>query len=189
MTSELEELTALDAAGALTDAERTRLQALLANADPAERKAAAEIYAAAAVLGAALGAEEDLAPPPALRARIMARVGVPGSFSVFAAQLPWLPTPFEGLRMKVLAHDAARNSAVLFMHAEAGVRYPPHHHSGAEECYVISGELHVMGTVLHAGDLHHAEADSDHGELYTPTGVEVLLVVAASDYGLQPAPA
>ncbi len=188
MTSELEELTALDAAGALTDTERARLQALLADAGPAEREEAAQLYAAAAALGTALGADDDQ-PSPRLRDRIMARVGVPGSFTVFAEQLPWLSTPFDGLRMKVLSHDVARNAAVLFMRADAGVRYPPHHHSAAEECYVISGELHVMGTVLHAGDLHHADADSDHGELYTPTGVDVLLVVAASDYGLQPPPA
>ncbi len=189
MTSEFEELTALDAAGALTDAERGRLRALLAEASAADRELASVLYAAAAAMGEAVGYAPGGTPSPALRDRLMARVQVPGSFSVLAAQLPWLATPFGGLRMKVLAHDVNRNSAVLFMQAEPGVRYPPHHHTGAEECYVISGELHVMGSVLHQGDFHHAEADSDHGELYTPTGAEVLLVATASDYGLQPPPA
>lgn len=187
MTSELEELTALDAAGALGEAERERLRALLHAASPSDREAAAALYAAAT--GLAHGGPATPGPSPAVRDRLMARVSTPGSFSVIANQLPWLETPFEGLRMKVLAHDVTRNAAVLFMQAEAGVRYPPHHHTGPEECYVVSGELHVMGTVLHAGDFHHADLDSDHGELYTPTGVEVLLVVAASDYGLQPPPA
>ena len=189
MTSELEELTALDAAGALTDGDRSRLRGLLDAATQADRDDAAALYAAAGALGAAAGRAASRTPSPALRDRLMARVRVPGSFSVMAEHLPWISTPIEGLRMKVLSHDVTRNAAVLLMSSGAGVRFPPHHHSGAEECYVIAGELHVMGSVLHAGDFHHAEADSDHGELYTPTGVDVLLVVAASDYGLQSAPA
>lgn len=189
MTSELEELTALDAAGALTDGDHARLRGLLDAATQADRDDAATLYAAARALGEAAGLAADRTPSPAVRDRLMARIRVPGSFSVMAEHLPWLSTPFEGLRMKVLSHDVTHNTAVLFMRAEAGAHYPPHHHSSAEECYVIAGELHVMGSVLHAGDFHHAEADSDHGELYTPTGVDVLLVAAASDYGLQPAPA
>ena len=60
--------------------------------------------------------------------------------------------------------------------------YPAHRHSGPEECYVIRGSLVVEGQLLRAGDFHHAEADSDHGEIHTDEGVEVLLVAAASDY-------
>jgi hypothetical protein len=36
--------------------------------------------------------------------------------------------------------------------------------------------------VLRPGDFHYAEGNSDHGELWTDDGVEVLLVAAASDY-------
>ena len=47
---------------------------------------------------------------------------------------------------------------------------------------MISGSVIVEGRVLRAGDFHHAEGDSDHGELRTDEGVEVLLVGSASDY-------
>ena len=47
---------------------------------------------------------------------------------------------------------------------------------------MIRGSLIVEGQVLRAGDFHHAEGGSDHGELRTDEGVEVLLVAAASDY-------
>ena len=47
---------------------------------------------------------------------------------------------------------------------------------------MIRGSLVVEGQLLRAGDFHHAEGDSDHGELHTDEGVEVLLVAAASDY-------
>jgi quercetin dioxygenase-like cupin family protein len=70
----------------------------------------------------------------------------------------------------------------LLIKGEPGARYPAHRHSGPEECYVISGSLHVEGQLLRAGDFHHAEAGSDHGELWTDEGAVVLLVAAASDY-------
>jgi anti-sigma factor ChrR (cupin superfamily) len=186
MATELEELTALDAIGALEDSERETLRRLREAATPEERDAAARLYEVADALAlAAAGSHAPHGPSPALRARLMARVSHPGSFSVFAANLPWLPTPFDGIRMKILAHDQGRDSAVLHLQARAGARYPPHHHGGTEECYVLSGDVHLGRNVLHAGDFHHAEAGSDHGELWTEHGAEVLLIVAASDYGLQ----
>jgi hypothetical protein len=47
---------------------------------------------------------------------------------------------------------------------------------------VIRGSVVIEGRVLRAGDFHHAEADSEHGEIHTDEGVEVLLVAAARDY-------
>jgi hypothetical protein len=47
---------------------------------------------------------------------------------------------------------------------------------------VISGSVVAEGRLLRAGDFHHAEGDSEHGELWTDEGVEVLLVASASDY-------
>lgn len=186
MNDELQELIALDAAGALDADEQRSLRERLAAATAEEQAIASQTYALAASLAVAgtHDAESGPSPRPAVRAALMERVSSPRTFSIFAATLDWLPSPLPGVSMKVLAHDHERDAAVLLIKAEAGARYPAHHHGKAEECYVISGELHVMGAVLHAGDFHHAEADSDHGELYTPTGVEVLLVVAASDYGL-----
>jgi quercetin dioxygenase-like cupin family protein len=186
MASELDELTAFDAIGALDEFERERLQRLREAATPEEREAAARLYDVAEQLArVASSSGPSRGPSPALRGRLMTRASRPGSFSVFAANVPWLPTPFEGIRMKVLSHDQRRDSAVLYLQARAGARYPPHHHGGTEECYVLSGDVRVDGSVLHAGDFHHAEAGSDHGELWTQDGAEVLLVVAASDYGLQ----
>jgi hypothetical protein len=36
--------------------------------------------------------------------------------------------------------------------------------------------------VLRAGDFHHADEDSDHGEITTTEGTEVLVVGAVEDY-------
>lgn len=121
---------------------------------------------------------------PGVRERLMAQVSAPVRYTLTTSDGEWVMAPIPGILMKVLSLDRARDAAVLLVKGEAGARYPAHHHTKAEECYVISGEVLIHGQMLKAGDFHHAEPDSDHDELYTPTGVEVLLVVAASDYGL-----
>jgi len=92
-----------------------------------------------------------------------------------------------GIRARVLAVDRARSLVTLMIRAEPGAVYPPHTHHGPEECFVISGSVVIDGRVLRAGDFHHADEDSDHGEITTTEGAEVLLVGAMEDY--LPAPA
>jgi anti-sigma factor ChrR (cupin superfamily) len=93
----------------------------------------------------------------------------------------WLPHPVSGMRMKVLALDRAAGYAVLLLEAAPGTRFPPHHHRGAEECYVLSGSLTTCNRRMTAGDFLHADADTEHGELFTEDGCQVLLVVAADE--------
>ena len=87
-----------------------------------------------------------------------------------------------GIRVKILAVDRQRGLMTMLLQAEAGARYPAHHHSAPEECYVIRGSVVIGGRVLKPGDFHHADADSDHGEISTFEGAEVLLVGAIDDY-------
>ena len=47
---------------------------------------------------------------------------------------------------------------------------------------MISGSVVIDGRVLRAGDFHHADEDSHHGEITTSEGAEVLLVGAIDDY-------
>ena len=56
-------------------------------------------------------------------------------------------------------------------------RFPPHHHGGSEECYVLSGSVHTLGRRLGPGDFLHADAGTDHTEMWTEEGARVLLVV------------
>jgi hypothetical protein len=53
---------------------------------------------------------------------------------------------------------------------------------GPEERFVVSGDFHVEGRVLHAGGFHHAQAESDHGESFTEGGCRLLVMVATDDY-------
>jgi len=129
-------------------------------------------------------------PRPEVKDRLMARlrrtaepVPVPAGFSFrLATENDWLPHPVPGIRMKVLALNRERGYVTLLLDVAPGSRFPPHHHGGDEECYVLSGSLIACGRRIEAGDFHHADAGSDHGELRTDEGCRVLLVVQPEDY-------
>jgi anti-sigma factor ChrR (cupin superfamily) len=125
------------------------------------------------------------APAPHVRERLLAGLEappVPAGFSFrFAADGEWLPHPVPGIRMKVLALNRSAGYATLLLDVAPGTRFPPHHHLGAEECYVLSGSLFTCGRRMTAGDFLHADGDTDHGELRTEEGCQVLLIVPPED--------
>ena len=132
----------------------------------------------------ALFARAQSSMPGGVNSPVRAFRGVGGEPVFFSkGEGAWL-TPMRGIQMKILSLDRGRDSATLLMKVAPGTTYPAHHHKGPEECYVISGQVTIHGQVLTAGDFHHAEPGSDHEEMISIPGCEVLLVVTASDYGL-----
>jgi anti-sigma factor ChrR (cupin superfamily) len=127
-------------------------------------------------------------PGAHVKERLMAAIRreatpLPAGFSFnLEAEAEWLPHPVPGIRMRVLSLNTDRGYAALLLDVAPGTRFPAHHHSGAEECYVISGTLTACGRTIGAGDFHHADGDTDHGELFTETGCRVLLVVPPEDH-------
>jgi anti-sigma factor ChrR (cupin superfamily) len=147
-----------------------------------------ELVALALAEAAATGAP---VPRPELRQRILAEISEPAPPAGFAFRFErvadWLPHPVPGIRMKVLSLNRISGYATLLLDVAPGARFPAHHHSGPEECYVISGSLYTCDRRLQAGDFIHADADTDHGELWTDEGCRVLLVVPPEDYMADPA--
>jgi anti-sigma factor ChrR (cupin superfamily) len=130
---------------------------------------------------------DDVVPPPHVRERLIAQVqrpaSVPRGFSFrFEEDGDWLPHPVTGIRMKVLAVNRLAGYATLLLDVSPGTRFPAHHHGGPEECYVISGSLFTCGRRLTAGDFVHADAGTDHGELFTEEGCRVLLIVPPEEH-------
>ena len=120
--------------------------------------------------------------PPATCGACACRDAQPARYTVWAADAAWAETGVPGIRARVLAVDRARSLVTLVIRAEPGAVYPSHKHHGPEECFVISGSVMIDGRVLRAGDFHHADEDSDHGEITTTEGAEVLFVGAVEDY-------
>ena len=176
---DIQALTLADAIGALDPDERRELDTRLAALPPSVRAEVAHLYDASVDVAASAAGEE---PSPRVRDALLAAIGTPATHTIAAADGAWVETGVPGVRVKTLAIDRARDRVTMLLKAAPGARYPAHRHSGPEECYVISGSVVVEGRVLHAGDFHHAEGDSDHSEIWTEHGVEVLLVASASDY-------
>ena len=176
---ELEALVLADSVGALDPAERVELKARLDTLTPEQRTEVARLYDAATAVALSV---PSLEPPAHVRERLLAAARKPSTFTVWAADTAWIDTGLPGVRARVLAVDKARSSVTLVIRAEAGAVYPSHKHHGPEECFVISGSVVIGGRVLRAGDFHHADEDSDHGEITTTEGAEVLVVGAIEDY-------
>jgi quercetin dioxygenase-like cupin family protein len=131
------------------------------------------------------------APRREVRQRVMDAVRdqppVPAGFVFrFAAAGGWVPHPVPGIRMRVLALNRTAGYATLLLDVAPGTRFPAHHHTGDEECYVISGTVYSYGRRMGPGDFLHADGDTDHGELWTDEGAMVLLVVPPEDYMPEP---
>jgi anti-sigma factor ChrR (cupin superfamily) len=126
------------------------------------------------------------APRPEVKDLLMQRLAdssAPAGFTFASASDDrWLPHAVHGIRMKILALNKARGYATLLLDVAPGTRFPAHHHGGAEECYVISGSLFTCGRRLGAGDFVHADENTDHGELWTEEGCQVILVVPPEEH-------
>ena len=125
-------------------------------------------------------------PRADLRRQLMDRVRAvtePAGFAFhWSKDEQWLPHPVPGIKMRVLALNKRRGYATLLFDVAPDTRFPSHHHGGAEECYVVSGSLFTCGRRLTAGDFVHADADTDHGELWTEEGCQVILVVPPEEH-------
>lgn len=176
---DLEALALADAIGALDEEDRLAFEARVAMLTPDQRAQVASLYDVALALGSSV---DQVEPSSRVREAVLATTRAPGRYTVFGGDHAWADTPLPGIQMKVLSMDRVRGVATMLIRADAGAVYPSHRHSGPEECYVIRGSVVIDGRVLHAGDFHHADAESDHGEITTTEGAEVLIVGAIDDY-------
>ena len=105
-----------------------------------------------------------------------------GIYSIYPEKMEWSKHPVSGVHFKVLSENQRRGYVTMLMKVDPGTVFPEHHHSGEEECYVLSGSIVLNGKRLGAGVLHHGDQDSEHGILSTEEGALLLLVVAKEDY-------
>lgn len=106
----------------------------------------------------------------ALRERVLAiarSAGRPPNLTIPADAGDWVPIAPQ-VDMKVL-QDSAAYRTVLYRLAPGGV-LPAHHHRGEEECIVLEGEAHLGDVHVQRGDYHLAFEDTDHGDVWSPTG-------------------
>lgn len=93
----------------------------------------------------------------------------------------WQSTSVAGIEARQLFVDAAQDRATFLVRMAAGTAYPAHIHAGAEECFVLEGDLTVGELTMKAGDYQRAERGSKHGVQSTQRGCVLLLVSSLSD--------
>ena len=177
--AELEALVLADSVGALDPDERVELRARLDALTPEQRSEVAHLYDIASTVALTAPALE---PPAHVRERVLAATREPVRYTVWAADAEWVDTGMPGIRSRILTVDKARSLVTLLIRAERGAVYPSHKHHGPEDCFIIKGSVVMDGRVLRAGDFHHADAESEHGEITTTEGAEVLIVGSVEDY-------
>lgn len=91
-------------------------------------------------------------------------------------------TGFPGIRVRQLSVDDEARMVTMLIRMDAGSSYPAHRHGASEECYVLSGDLHILEergeVVMTAGDYQRAELRSVHPVQRTEHGC--LLLVRSS---------
>lgn len=99
------------------------------------------------------------------------------------------PTDIEGIAVRRLFVDEEGDRVTMLVRMAPGTAYPAHRHGGAEECYVLAGDLDVgdpgMGSpglrspvTLRAGDYQRMGSGSVHAVQSTREGC--LLLIASS---------
>lgn len=84
-------------------------------------------------------------------------------FTVRAADLRWQPHRVPRVEFAMLHKDQIRREIVCLVRAEAGVCYPLHRHAGAEEIFMLEGDLVINGEVYGVGDYIRSAPNSIHG--------------------------
>jgi anti-sigma factor ChrR (cupin superfamily) len=177
--ADVEALALADAVGALDPDEQQALAEMLAGLPTDVQAEVASLYDHVLEVAALA---DDAVPSPAVRERVLASAKAPIRYSVSGTDGGWIDTPLPGIQLKILAIDRDRQVATLLIKGGPGAVYPSHHHTGPEECFVLRGSIVQEGRIYHAGDFIHADEGSDHGEITTVDGAEVLLVAAIEDY-------
>ena len=173
-TDAIRERAALHALGAETPATSTDFAAHVAVCGVCR----AELAAYAAVADALALVAPSVAPPPALRARLLAaarRPPLPPLHFVPGDDAGWREI-HPGVARRDLAADPG--SPAYLIRLAPGAWVPRHGHDRIEHCYVLAGEVGIVGRRLTAGDYHRAAPGTVHERVGSATGCVLLLIEA-----------
>ena len=165
---DIDDLAALGALGLLTDDERAHIERIAAGEVAAYREALVQIAESL----------DPVTPPAFVKANILNAVR---SRTVRANEGRWFEVS-EGVRMKKLSSDRARNTVTVLMEMDPGSVFPPHDHRNSEESFLVRGSCEIGNVKFFPGDFHRTEAGSHHESITSDEGCLLLLVMDYEDY-------
>lgn len=125
--------------------------------------------------------DEERARTAAETEALVARLLPTGSTLLRAASGGWRDTSVPGVRVRVLHEDAAQDKRTALYQMDPGSRYPAHVHGGAEECFVLSGDLWLGELRMGPGDYQRVEGESRHLVQSTRGGCLLYITCSMSD--------
>ena len=195
---DLDDLALRHALGTLSAAERGPFETCLA--DPRSPAAALAAGYRQAVARLAAATAPPCAPPaPEVKARLFealqrsARPPLAAGAAAPAAARPqvlghqegaWRPTPIRGVRLRELSASSP-DYAVVLLSVEPGSVFPAHDHAGAEDFYLLQGEVLMEDRRLQPGDFVHWEAGVRHPEMRSPGGCEAMVITSRKNYSVR----
>jgi quercetin dioxygenase-like cupin family protein len=185
-----DERAALYLAGAMTPAEEIAFETELADGDAQSVRAVNDFAPAVRALLDC----PPVAPPPGLRAAVLAQLPPPnprasdrvpakrskGIRYRFADDADFRPTGSPGVSVRLLHMDAANRRFTCLVRMAPGSTLPGHAHDGPEECVVLDGELLTHGVRMRKGDYQRVEPGTEHADQFSETGCLLYLTGPAS---------
>ena len=98
-----------------------------------------------------------------------------GSIYVDPEQLPWLPSQFDKIAMKVLYRDDEKGEMTVLLKWEPGAALPLHRHPEIEQSWVLEGSFYDHDGVCRAGQFVWRRPGSMH-ETRTDEGCLLLAI-------------
>ena len=127
-----------------------------------------------------------LRPTTSLQERLALRIGEEtGKTPVRPPPPQWSEPKWEkvvpGIECNLLATDTQRHRVSMLVRLAPGASYPAHTHAGAEELYLLSGELWIDGRKLFPGDYNYGAPGAVDQSVWSETGCTCVLVTSTRD--------
>lgn len=125
-----------------------------------------------------------LRPPESLWSKLQHRIGeetVESGRPEGTWRLPEWEDVAPGICCRLLATDEVYDRITMLVRLAPGAAYPPHRHAGAEELFLLSGELWIEDRKLHPGDYNRADPGSADRRVWSETGCTCILITSPSD--------
>lgn len=187
----LDDLALRHALGELEGTERAQFETCLGC--PHSRASALVSEYREVIADVSLAAVSPVAPRAGVKDRVLSEIHARHFTSKHAAavpavaamirssgDMPWMPTPYRGVKMRELSASADR--AILMLDCAPGASFPEHDHAGTEDVYILSGDAKLGDHVLSAGDFLHAEPGTHHEAMITVSGCQALIITSRKNY-------
>ena len=98
-----------------------------------------------------------------------------GSTYVCPQDMPWKPSQFEGIEIKVLYEDKEKGEMTCLLKWQPNTTLPFHRHPEIEQTFVLEGSFSDHDGIARAGEFVWRKPESKH-ETYSEEGCVILAI-------------